>query len=147
MYVALQTEPVTRIGNYRPKFIGYGFSTPRWRWLKRIVLWLAGRWFKPIYEQPPTTTTYRQVEVQYSRFADLCRGQMEWFMRHFGLTPKYVVMGPKQMFDVIEEFITDYPFIIPPGELIPISFKGMTLCVAPNFDGVLLLPDWEDLKP
>jgi hypothetical protein len=145
-YMAVRTEPIERVADIEPKMIGYGFTAPRWSWLSRLILWIASRWFKPIYEERKMLVTYKQIEVQYDRFALLCRDQMEYFMQRFGHRPRYIVMGPKQFFGVCEEFIADYPMAIRPNEFTPQCFMGMDIYMLPNFDGVLLLPDFKELR-
>jgi len=116
----------------------------RMLWLERIVRRITAPLFSKCI--PEVIYGYETRDLKNESIVRLVREA--YLQMRYKERPKYVVVGPRQMAEVMFDFDK---FSVPPfsatlrPSILPETLYGLKLVYLPWYDGILLLPDLESL--
>lgn len=116
---------------------------PRWlyRLFKKAYAWLGDFVNEPVEASIKTTT------IDFTKKFDAIRQHKYEIERTTGLRPKYLFIGREAYFELTNEQMNDYPFLLPMNLSGPpeTTVLGLTVVVVPWIEGMFCLPDLDRL--
>ena len=121
----------------------YRYRTDRrLRWLQRLCIWILDRLGCQCYSEQMRVDT---IDIHFDRVADLIWAQARGIREITGKLPKYVILGHEQAVELELPTVGQLAWEMP--LLSSGRFRGMTVIVAPYFDGVVCLEELSVIVP
>ncbi len=127
-----------------------GWEFRPWKKLKWLESKVSRLWIKLASPVMVPHRSFMEIDISAESLTELILKHSEHLRHERDLIAKHVVIGRKQAFELDHEvhgralsFHHEMDVVSPGGVR---KVHGVDVHVVPWFDGVLLLPEWEDLR-